>query len=85
VTDAASGSPSVAAPVPTLRKALRALLEADLVVQLRNVRAVALSTVLPLILLLAIFANKRAQALGDPRFKVASCVMLGVATIALLR
>jgi ABC-2 type transport system permease protein len=36
------------------------------------------------VLLVAINANTRAQALGDPRFEVASCVMLGVATIALL-
>jgi hypothetical protein len=37
VTDAASGSPSIAARAP----ALRALLEADLAVQLRNVRPAA--------------------------------------------
>jgi len=64
--------------------ALRALLEADLVVQLRNLRAVALSTILPLVLLFGTFAGKRAQILGDPRFKVAACMMLGMATIALL-
>jgi ABC-2 type transport system permease protein len=82
VTDAASGSRSIAAP--GLGTALRALLEADLVVQLRNMRAVALSTVLPLVLLFGTFAGKRATLLGDPRFKVASCMMLGMATIALL-
>jgi ABC-2 type transport system permease protein len=84
VTDAASGSRFIAAPAPTLRTALRALLEADLVVQLRNMRVVALSTVLPLVLIFATFAGQRAQVLGDPRFKVASCVMLGMATIAIL-
>jgi ABC-2 type transport system permease protein len=84
VTDTASGSRPVAGPAPTLRMALRALLEADLVVQLRNMRVVALSTVLPVVLLFGTFAGKRAAILGDPRFKVASCVMLGVATIAIL-
>jgi len=84
VTDAASGSPTIGAPAPTLRTQLRALLEADLLVQLRNLRAVALSTILPLVLLFGTFAGRRAQILGDPRFKVASCMMLGMATIAIL-
>jgi ABC-2 type transport system permease protein len=84
VTDAAAGSRSIAAPAPTLRTALRVLLEADLVVQLRNARVVALSAVLPLVPLIALSANRRAQALGDPRFRVAFCMVLGVATIAVL-
>jgi ABC-2 type transport system permease protein len=84
VTDTPPAPRFIAAPAPTLPMALRALLEADLVVQLRNMRAVALSTVLPVVLLFATFAVKRAAALGDPRFKVAACVTLGVATIALI-
>lgn len=77
--------PSVRAPA--LSEIFRALLEADLTVQLRNNRALLLSFALPLVLLFALFqspAYKRVIGLGDPQFKVAVALTLGMASIAIL-
>jgi ABC-2 type transport system permease protein len=63
---------------------LRALLEADFTVQLRNNRALLLSFALPLVLLYGLFAGKRGLALGDPQFRVAAALTLGMASIAIL-
>jgi ABC-2 type transport system permease protein len=72
---------------PALAEIFRALLDADLTVQVRNNRALLLSFALPLILLYALFASfaaKRGIILGDPRFKVAAAMTLGMASIAIL-
>jgi ABC-2 type transport system permease protein len=72
---------------PALAEIFRALLEADFTVQLRNNRALLLSFALPLVLLYALFASvaaKRGIVLGDPRFKVAAAMTLGMASIAIL-
>ena len=55
--------------------------------QLRNNRALLLSFALPLVLLYGLFASfavKRGIALGDPQFRVASALTLGMASIAIL-
>jgi ABC-2 type transport system permease protein len=56
-------------------------------VQLRNNRALLVSFALPLVLLYALFASfavKRGIILGDPQFKVAAALTLGMASIAIL-
>jgi ABC-2 type transport system permease protein len=77
-----SVSPSLRAPA--LTEIFKALLEADFTVQLRNNRALLLSFALPLVLLYGLFANKRGVALGDPEFRIASALSLGMASIAIL-
>jgi len=82
-------TPSVSPPLraPALTEIFRALLEADFTVQLRNNRALLLSFALPLVLLYALFASfaaKRGIALGDPHYRVASALTLGMASIAIL-
>src|SRR5260370_8954674 len=78
--------PSVSLPLraPALTEIFRALLEADFTVQLRNNRALLLSFALPLVLLYGLFAGKRGLALGDPQFRVAAALTLGMASIAIL-
>jgi ABC-2 type transport system permease protein len=75
-------SPSLRAPA--LTEIFRALLEADFTVQLRNNRALLLSFALPLVLLYGLFVQRRGIALGDPQFRVASALTLGMASIAIL-
>src|SRR6267378_3608633 len=79
-------TPSVSPPLraPALTGIFRALLEADLTVQLRNNRGLLLSFALPLVVLFALFASKFYIALGDPQFRVASALTLGMASIAIL-
>src|SRR5258708_37174003 len=79
-------TPSVSLPLraPALTEIFRALLEADFTVQLRNNRALLLSFALPLVLLYGLFAGKRGLALGDPQFRVAAALTLGMASIAIL-
>jgi ABC-2 type transport system permease protein len=79
-------TPSVSPPLraPALTEIFRALLEADFTVQLRNNRALLLSLALPLVLLYGLFAGKRGIALGDPQFRVASALSLGMASIAIM-
>jgi ABC-2 type transport system permease protein len=84
VTTQAASSPVRS---PALSEIFRALLEADFTVQLRNNRALLLSFALPLALLFALFvspAYKRVIGLGDPQFKVAVALTLGMASIAIL-
>src|SRR5438270_6431594 len=69
---------------PTLSRVLRALLEADLTVQLRNGRALALTFLLPLVLLYGLSAGKRGAQLGGPIVDVALALTLGIASIAIL-
>src|SRR5438094_355517 len=69
---------------PALTETFRALLEADFTVLLRNNRALLLSFALPLVVLFALFASKFYIALGDPQFRVASVLTLGMASIAIL-
>src|ERR1700682_3432280 len=85
----AVGTPPVSPPLraPALSEIFRALLEADFTVQLRNNRALLLSFALPLVLLYALFASvavKRRIILGDPEFKIAAALTLGMASIAIL-
>jgi ABC-2 type transport system permease protein len=75
-------SPSLRAPA--LTEIFRALLEADFTVQLRNNRALLLSFALPLVVLFALFASKFYRGLGDPQFRVAAALTLGMASIAIL-
>jgi ABC-2 type transport system permease protein len=84
-------TPPVSPPLrtPALTEIFRALLEADFTVQLRNNRALLLSFALPLVVLYALFASplfagKRGLALGDPQFRVAAALTLGMASIAIL-
>jgi ABC-2 type transport system permease protein len=67
-----------------LGRTMRALLEADLIVQIRNRRALLLSMVLPLVLLFGLSAGRRADIFGDPLSRVASCLTLGMTSIAVL-
>ena len=67
---------------PALGPTLAALLEVDFSVQLRNYRSLMLSLVLPVVLLFALSAGKRAAALGDPRVRISLVMILGMATIA---
>jgi ABC-2 type transport system permease protein len=69
---------------PALAEIFRALLEADVIVQLRNNRALLLSFALPLVVLFALFGSKFYSSLGDPEFRVASAMTLGMASIAIL-
>src|SRR2546427_5248786 len=69
---------------PTLSGMLRALLEADLTVQLRNGRALALTFLLPLVLLYGLSTGKRRAQLGGPIVDVALALTLGIASIAIL-
>src|SRR5436309_3859383 len=77
---------SVSPPLraPALTEIFRALLEADFIVLLRNNRALLLSFALPLVVLFALFASKFYIALGDPYFRVAAVLTLGMASIAIL-
>src|SRR5256885_10111804 len=69
-------TPSVSPPIrtPAISEIFRALLEADLTVQLRNNRALLLSFALPLVVLYALFASKLYVGLGDPQFRVAAAL-----------
>jgi ABC-2 type transport system permease protein len=69
---------------PTLSGILRALLQADLTVQLRNGRALVLTFLLPLVLLYGLSAGKRRAQLGGPIVDVALALTLGIASIAIL-
>src|SRR3989449_3586932 len=69
---------------PTLSGILRALLEADLTVQLRNGRALLLTFVLPLAVLYGLSTAKRGAQLGGPIVDVALALTLGIASIAIL-
>jgi ABC-2 type transport system permease protein len=82
----AAAVPGVSPPLraPALSQIFRALLEADFTVQLRNNRALLLSFALPLVLLFALFASKFYSSLGDPRFRVAAALTLGMASVAVL-
>ncbi len=79
-------TPPVSPPLhaPALSEIFRALLEADFTVQLRNNRALLLSFALPLVVLFALFASNFYRALGDPQFRVAAALTLGMASIAIL-
>ncbi len=80
-----SSQPSVPpSHVPTLSGTLRALLQADLTVQLRNGRALVLTFLLPLVLLYGLSAGKRRAQLGGPIVDVALALTLGIASIAIL-
>jgi ABC-2 type transport system permease protein len=69
---------------PPLSGILRALFRADLTVQLRNGRALALTFLLPLVLLYGLSAGKRRAQLGGPIVDVALALTLGIASIAIL-
>src|SRR5207253_3921008 len=68
----------------TLSGILRALLQADLTLQLRNARALALTCLLPLVLLYGLSAGKRRAQLGGPIVNLALAIALGIALIAIL-
>jgi ABC-2 type transport system permease protein len=70
--------------VPTLSGTLSALFRADFTVQLRNGRALVLTFLPPLAVLYGLNAGKRSVQLGDPLFKVAASLTLGIASIAIL-
>src|SRR5437660_11608498 len=69
---------------PTLSGILRALLGADLTVQLRNGRALLLTFFPPLAVLYGLSAGKRGAQLGSPIVKVSLALTLGIALIAIL-
>jgi ABC-2 type transport system permease protein len=70
--------------LPTLSGILRALLQADLTVQLRNGRALLLTFFPPLAVLYGLSAGKRPAQLGGPIVNVAFALTLGIALIAIL-
>src|ERR1700704_6581896 len=76
------GAPSV--HPPTLSGSLRALLRADLTVQLRNGRALLLTFFPPLAVLYGLSTAKRSAQLGGPIVNVALALTLGIALIAIL-
>jgi len=80
-----SSQPSVP-PIhpPTPSGILRALLEADLTVQLRTGRALLLTFFPPLAVLYGLSAGKRPAQLGGPIVNVAFALTLGIALIAIL-
>jgi ABC-2 type transport system permease protein len=84
VTESAREARTAVSAAPALRQALGSLLEADFAVQIRKGRALLLSSALPLILLFASSAGKRAAVLGSPRVRVAACLTVGIATIAVI-
>ena len=85
MTEAAAGEPiAPAQPSPTVPGILRALLQADFTVQVRNGRSLLLTFVLPLVLLYAIAVAKRGPQLGAPIFRVALALTLGIISIAIL-
>src|SRR5438105_14769360 len=69
---------------PTLSGILRALLRADVTVQLRNGRALLLTFFPPLAVLYGLFTAKRGAQLGSPIVKVSFALTLGIASIAIL-
>jgi ABC-2 type transport system permease protein len=69
---------------PTLSGILRALLRADLTVQLRNGRALLLTFFPPLAVLYGLSTAKRGAQLGGPIVNVALALTLGIALIAVL-
>lgn len=69
---------------PPLPRALAALLRADLTTQLRTGRALAITYVVPLALLVALSSGKRAALLGQVELRVALSLMLGMATNAIV-
>ncbi len=68
---------------PSAASALIALLQADCSVQLRNMRAWAISLALPLILLSALFRAKKGSSLGAPTIRLAIAIMFGMAALAI--
>src|ERR1700682_985957 len=79
-------SQAIAPPghLPTLSGILRALLQADLTVQLRNGRALLLTFFPPVAVLYGLSAGKRRAQLGGPVVDVALALTLGIALIAIL-
>jgi ABC-2 type transport system permease protein len=69
---------------PTVSGILRALLRADVTVQLRNGRALLLTFFPPLAVLYGLSAGKRRAQLGGPIVDVALALTLGIALIAIL-
>src|SRR5438270_9440817 len=69
---------------PTLSGILRALLGADLTVQLRNGQALLLTFFPPLAVLYGLSAGKRGVQLGSPIVQVSFDLTLGIALIAIL-
>src|ERR1700694_5158408 len=69
---------------PTLSGILRALLEADLTVQLRNGRALLLTFFPPLAVLYGLSTATRGAHRGSPIVKVSLALTLGIALIAIL-
>ncbi|HEY1456608.1 MAG TPA: ABC transporter permease [Candidatus Dormibacteraeota bacterium] len=62
----------------------KALLQADATVQVRNARALIASFVLPIVLLYALFNNKRGIQLGPADTRVASALTLGMAAVGVI-
>src|SRR5438270_10438047 len=79
-----SSQPSAPPGPPTLSGILRALLEADLTVQLRNGRALLLTFFPPLAVLYGLSTAKRGAQLGGAIVSVALALTLGIAWIAIL-
>jgi ABC-2 type transport system permease protein len=76
---------SRSASAPSVSRILTALVEADITVQIRNVRALVLTLLLPLLLLYVSFvAKRRAALLGGPTSETAIALTLGVASLAIL-
>lgn len=79
-----SEPPPAPRPAPSLGRSLTCLLQADALVQIRNLRALFLSLVLPVILLLAVNGGKRGSKLGAPQLRVALAITLGMVSIGVI-
>lgn len=69
---------------PSAPGTLKALLQADITAQARNGRSLLLGFLPPLVVLYGLSAGKRGAVLGDPIFRVAAALTLGIALTALL-
>ncbi len=68
---------------PSLQGILKALLRADFTAQLRNGRALIVNFVVPVVLLYALFTNKRGSQLGNANSRIAIVLMVGMITLAI--
>jgi ABC-2 type transport system permease protein len=86
MTEAIAVSPRPRPIAVSWMGSLKILLRADITVQLRNKQSLLLTFALPMVMLVALFAGKRAaaSALGDPKLRVAEAITLGLVTAGVL-
>ncbi len=70
---------------PALGPTLAALLEVDFSVQLRNYRSLMLSFIMPVVVLVALFANKRAAMMSRLVVQVAVILLMAIVVLVVAR